>query len=198
MVRHLGHEHLLEALDHKPLNMPGPSIKANVNRIRGWTDMQSVIIAETFQEVDDQLNALQKPAGSAAVVPPVIPADQIKVHTFGWGGDIPVGASATPKIRIATKEVCQYWSITANVAPGGASIIVDIKNNGVSIFPGGTANEVVLPATQLIAIGMSFLGSPATPPILQIGDLLIPDVIQVGASPPGFRVQIELVCKLMT
>lgn len=162
--------------------------------------MQSVIIAETFQEVDDQLNALQKPASNipTTVKPPAIPADQIKVYTFGWGGDIPVGASATPKIRSAFKTVLQYWTITANVAPGGASIIVNIKNNGVSIFPAGTANEVVLPATQVLALGMMFLGSPAAPPIVQIGDLLLPDVIQVGASPPGFRVQIELVAKVIT
>lgn len=177
--------------------MPGPSIKANVNRIRGWTDLQSVIIAETFQEVDDQLTALAKPTSNAIPTPPAIPADQIKVYTFGWGGDIPVGASATPKIRSAFKTVLQYWTITANVAPGGASIIINVKNNGVSIFPAGTANEVVLPATQVLAIGTAFLGSPSAPPIIQIGDILLPDVIQVGASPPGFRVQLEIVGKVM-
>jgi hypothetical protein len=121
---------------------------------------------------------------------------QTKTYTFGLGvgSNIAVGSSATPKIRVNDKTQLSGWSITANTAPAGSSIIVDIKRNGVSIFKAGGANEIVLPATLVLATGTVFLVSPM---IFLPGDLLLPDVIQVGSSTPGFRIQVELFSKVI-
>ena len=121
---------------------------------------------------------------------------QTKTYTFGLGvgSNIAVGSSATPKLRVNDKTQVTGWSITANTAPAGSSIIVDIKRNGVSIFAAGGANEIVLPATLVLATGATFL---LTPTIFLPGDLLLPDVIQVGSSTPGFRVQVEIFAKVI-
>lgn len=112
------------------------------------------------------------------------------VFGLGVGANIAVGSSATPKITCERKTQLTHWRITANTAPTGSSIIVDIKKNGVSIFPAGTANEVVLPATLLKAQGTTFVAAKT---ICNVGDELLPDVIQVGSTIPGFRIQIQIV-----
>jgi hypothetical protein len=117
------------------------------------------------------------------------------VFGLGVGANIAVGSSATPKITCERKTQLTHWRITANTAPTGSSIIVDIKKNGVSIFPAGTANEVVLPATLLKAQGTTFVAAKT---ICNVGDELLPDVIQVGSTIPGFRIQVQIVGLVVT
>lgn len=117
------------------------------------------------------------------------------VFGLGVGSNIAVGASATPKITVERKVQLTHWRITANTAPTGSSIIVDVKVNGSSIFTAGSANEIVLPATLLKNEGTTFI---ANPKILLVGDELLPDVIQVGSTIPGFRIQIQIIGKIIT
>jgi hypothetical protein len=111
------------------------------------------------------------------------------VFGLGTGANISVGTSATPKNTSELKVQLARWRITANVAPVGASIVVDLMRNGVSIFPAGFANKIVLPSGLLKNKGTVFLTAPL---IMAYEDELLPDVLQVGSTTPGFRIQIQV------
>jgi len=108
--------------------------------------------------------------------------------------DLSTGTSVTPKITVERACKLLRWRITANTAPVGANIVVDIKRNGSSIFAAGLANKIVLPAGSIRANNTNFLSSPLN---LAYQDELIPDVLQVGTTTPGFRIQIQLVGQIL-
>jgi hypothetical protein len=150
------------------------------------------ILNERIREINDALNQ-QNPAA---------PQRMLRISTGGAGngfyryvfglgvaGDISVETSATPKNTSELKVQLARWRITANVAPVGASIVVDLMRNGVSIFPTGFANKIVLASGQLKNKGTVFL---TTPLIMAYEDELLPDVLQVGSTTPGFRIQIQV------
>jgi len=83
-------------------------------------------------------------------------------------------------------------SIQVKTAPVGSSLIIDwlqSSDNGVtwtSIFPTGNANKLVLPAgDKRVTVNIFRL----TPLLLSRNDLLRYDVIQVGSSTPGGKLE---------
>jgi hypothetical protein len=80
--------------------------------------------------------------------------------------------------------VLSYWSILfAANPPTGADIVIDALLNGVSIFPPGAAQKIVLPAGQSTE-AQGYLFSANNLPVHK-GDVLTLNVLQVGATIKG-------------
>jgi hypothetical protein len=149
------------------------------------------ILNERIREINDALQGQNQAAASRPfrVVSGSSNGFYRYVFGLGAGSNIAVGTSATPKNTSEQKVQLARWRITANVAPVGSSIVVDLMRNGVSIFPAGLANKVVLPSGLLKNKGTTFLTAPL---IMAYEDELLPDVLQVGSTTPGFRIQIQV------
>jgi hypothetical protein len=72
-------------------------------------------------------------------------------------------------------------------APTGASVIVDVRKNGTTMFPGGTGRPT-------IAAGANSSGAAVVPasPNLVDGDYLTVDVAQIGSGTAGADLVVEV------
>lgn len=139
----------------------------------------------------------KRAGGTSTTVNTSSAGDNFERFVFGLGtvNEIATGTSATPKITVERKCKLLQWRVTANVAPAGNKILIDIMRNGASIFPASLASKILLPDASLEAIGTVFL---TTPLVLNVGDKLLPDVLQVGTTTPGFRIQVQIVGQVIS
>lgn len=73
----------------------------------------------------------------------------------------------------------QSVAAMVNTAPAGASIILDVKKNGTTIF-GTSANRPTIAAgTTTATVGAFSVSSLTT------GDYLTVDIVQIGSTTPG-------------
>lgn len=72
-------------------------------------------------------------------------------------------------------SVMAPWRFTVGTAPTGANIILDVLNNGTSVFT--TPPEIVIGTRTVLAV-------PDSPDLLT-GDELTVDVLQIGSVSPG-------------
>lgn len=112
------------------------------------------------------------------------------VWGLGIGNLLAVGTRVAPIITIERPTRLLRWRITANSAPTGAGIVIDIKRNGTSsLFLAGNPNKIVLAAGGVRNKGTVFATNPFD---TVYEDELTIDVIQVGSTFPGYRIEIQV------
>lgn len=145
----------------------------------------------TDANVKQLIDTIQNPdTPPIAVAPPVI--QERYIFGLAQGSDLEVGTEQTSYITVEQPKGARLfrWRIRANTAPTGSSIVIDMLRNGISIFKSGDVNKIVLPAGQIRAFKENaFLTVPYD---VKYADELIPSVIQIGSTIPGFRIIIQL------
>lgn len=117
------------------------------------------------------------------------------VWGLGIGNLLAVGTRVAPIITIERPTRLLRWRITANSAPTDASftatsIVIDIKRNGTSsLFLAGNANKIVLASGGVRNKGTVFATSPLD---TVYEDELTIDVIRIGSTFPGYRIEIQV------
>ena len=121
----------------------------------------------------------------------------IKEYVFGTSGTLTVGlALAAPLEVLHTKGTTLLgWAINVISAPTGANVVIDAKRNGVSIFPSGFANKIVLVAGSVHGEGTTFISSGL---VLKYKDIITFDVLQVGSGAAGAKMNTQLYAKVNT
>lgn len=106
------------------------------------------------------------------------------------GGGLTVGLQPN-FIRFKGNGVIQSWDARFPTdPPTGASVIIDLLKNGVSIFPAGTVNEINIPDGDTNEQdGFGFVSANLA---YSDGDLLTMNVIQVGSTNPGSSAVVHL------
>jgi hypothetical protein len=108
------------------------------------------------------------------------PTDRIlEKFTFALVEDMAVGTSVTNPLPAIKTGYALQASIQFETAPTGSSIIVDLKQNGTSIF--GDI-KLVLPAGSNGAVQVFFRTDPL---VVTRGDVFTCDILQVGSTEPG-------------
>jgi len=116
---------------------------------------------------------------------------------LGIGRSVEVGDYATPPF-IWTNNLSgrpDVVAIAANICPTGASLIVDIKRNGLSIFgptklilPSGTSPRTVVHPTGIF--------DPAVP-LFRRYDVFTVHITQIGSIVAGREIEIVIFCNLV-
>jgi hypothetical protein len=111
-----------------------------------------------------------------------------QTFTFTYSGDAVVSSGV---FRLAAPCTLTIDSVhlTCNTAPTGASIIVDVNKNGVTIFT-TQGNRPAIAAT-------AFSGTSAAPDVtgLVANDYLTFDIDQIGSTLPGGNLAVHVRCK---
>lgn len=111
------------------------------------------------------------------------------VPTFTVVGNLATGTSLSPLIIAPFNLTIIRASARVKTAPTGASIIVDIKKNGTSIWNVTPGNRLSVAASAQLGTQSSF----DTTSVLQ-DDALSLDIAQVGSTVTGADLTVELYC----
>ena len=101
----------------------------------------------------------------------------IGVATFSWGGTLQVVTGIFPW-PVPTPCEAVRVSVAVRTAPTGANIVVDVLNNGVSLWS-NPANRPRVLIGQTIGSSVPDLGD------LMTDDILTFNIVQVGSVVPG-------------
>jgi hypothetical protein len=99
-------------------------------------------------------------------------------QTFTVPGVLSVG-SGQERFRIPSAGSLKTIATTLASAPTGASVIVDVNVNGVSIFAAAPANR------PTIAVSTTDSGPVTVTTSVAAGDVVTVDVDQIGSTLPG-------------
>ena len=145
-------------------------------------------LSDSHVDTVNTVNDIQK-APAAAIV--------YKEYIFGTSGDLTVGVSLAAPLEVLHSKgtTLQGWFINVISAPTGANVVIDAKRNGVSIFPSGFGNKIVLPAGATHGDGNTFISSNL---VLNYKDIITFDVLQIGSGAPGTKMTTQLFAKVNT
>jgi hypothetical protein len=115
---------------------------------------------------------------------------------IGVGANIAVGNDSTPPFiwSNSANGRPQIGFCTANICPTGSDVVIDLLQNGTSIF-GGT--KLHLPAGTANKSVVTFAGILIANLIFKRKDVISANVTQVGATVPGKDVTIVMFCSLI-
>lgn len=139
---------------------------------------------QLLADLDDKVQALQNKVGASG-------SNVITSLDYVSGRNREqIAPYARAGVLVATTGVSRFrfpWAVTilgvtaaVNTAPTGASIVLDVKRNGTSIFT-TTANR------PTIAIGNNATTTEPAPDVsaLNAGDFVTVDILQVGSTVAG-------------
>jgi len=108
--------------------------------------------------------------------------------SFAVVGTLSIGTDKAPTLLAPCSLTIVKVKLVVKTAPGGQAIIVDVNKNGTTIFT-TQGNRPQIAAGQTT-------GDSGTPDVtgLAEGDKVTIDVDQVGASPAGADLTVEVVC----
>ena len=102
-----------------------------------------------------------------------------EAFTYSNQGTIAVG-TGVGRQYLDTNYTIDTVRASVGTAPTGASIIIDVKKNGTSVYSGTPSNRPTIAANGFTAVG----GTPTTASLAS-GDYITIDIVQVGSTIAG-------------
>ncbi len=124
-------------------------------------------------------------AGTVYELSEVTPA-----YVFTIAGTITTGTSLTPLLVVTKPLTITKAYADIKTGPTGAALIIDLNKNGTSIWNATQANRVQIAAAATSGTQTSF----DTTALVE-GDLLVPDIDQIGSTIAGADLTIILKTK---
>lgn len=114
---------------------------------------------------------------------------QLRTFVYTIPYTLAAGSTGTARIPIPFDCYVDYCVATVNTAPTGASVVLDVKKNGVTLYT-TSANRPTIAAN-------AFASPVAYPNVTQClkGDYLTADVISVGSTIAGADAVLMVVFK---